>query len=1574
MTGEKRTIVASPVASPVKDNNIRTSFENFITNIDIRDIDIRDIDFKDFKDFKDVEYRTVNNNDSDSDSDSNKNVNKMINILKSYSEFPKETTDVAKTLSFTGGPFPDVQASSPDDIEMDVQPEPESETPSQDYSQMDVEQQPQQQAQPQSNDSKMEVDPSESLASQPSEKDENEMEEESTKPSETDENEMEEESTKPSETDETYYDGYGFKLKDKKTSQEGKVESYNIEYDDEDIFYYNNYNKNKNFEDAIKNHVTSDVDVKSGMKAFESTMSWFEGIGAMTGFLQASMTSRMAAEVTNIIDSMELEIVKLDKKGNVDYSDIEGRIEKIKEIKIEGDQNMEVSSEGGGINMNKDKESDKGKGITNVEVKDFLLLTGLIKQRAEIPHDFKHPEIKDIAIMTFKFIHNYLLKNVDITQYNDEIQNFIKKLIIKDVPDKKIFNNEWEYYKTILEYVTTIFSGKQQVNEKYRYVKSFTVNYETKTDPMMNIITERIKTFRESGYLKFFKKTRDHEDEKTIFYCDELCRPILGDKSEPIIDAKKLKFNFNDSSYGQMKYLAPLLEYTERTLEEGDEEKDNKLKLTNRRGYYTLPVFYQDYKTNKDKDMQYINRYGYNVANSLDPSVQPRFKSYPSRGSDDDYCFSQSSYNSSGYKNLNQLDYDDKKFIDSFLLRKDKGLDIKESNIFDYVAKQAAIRTFQHSIKKFKIDSVTIEDVYFGKDKDNEEDGNDNDREYSKVIFSVTKGTSKDKIELEFVNFKARKNPPNSIGKVTEALQSYLYENDKKTPKTIAKTSKTSVFVDNYLKLNPPEESKIGRYGIERMLFFMISIKGDGDANQVEYMYNYRDIIDTLGDIIKKGYDVNKEFKEEEIKIIKGYTKEIEKIQSYKDRMFIGTVDKNVFAHAVLQDVPCVMTDGGIQTTIENAEKKRWFFDSLATEKILNTFSFGLGEDNDKRVEELMKVINGSGELDGPKRNYRTLQCISSYGVSTKVTYEEDHVQGIRDDILEYLKRCSKNNDIMKNYAIDESEVKGYIDGVFKAQGGDNFKDLYFAYKMLYEDMLEIVDFNKTLDNIIESRRKINEMTLNYLHDYVFGTNNVLMNEYAIQVKDPDGINESLEKLHEMYSKNMTKEKYNKQIDTGKITFRLEEGINVEAQYRGIMKPGVISRDNRDGTFDVNYDDGVKQTRVDESLIRTVEASSNKSLENLRLICEALSGRRSISSNVLGDSVQQKLTAHVQTMRGRMKGKFEAREDVMSILATIHDMDDIIERKYKKTTVRRLIPGFREGRGKELDDGEEDNDPPTSGPRPPPLGDETLEQKGNIGKGGSSSSSSSSSSSDKVVKMETEGDTTLLDRKKIGGPSESSKDDETYELSDIEDINIEKDIDTDESNVNIRQEGDLKLVDFDSEDDYSSQNYLPLERNPSSVSGVSDMTGDDDDVSYQRVTGPNIEESASLIPQVPGQYNINENVLSGNFIQEDDNVSTGTDSTHLSKKRPVDFDDRSIVIEGEKNKKSRNQNPSEPKAPERKRSSTFGGGLFSWLTGGSNNSSVVKRNRNGKTRHVRFKDSNNGGGKNKTRKVREWRW
>ena len=97
-------------------------------------------------------------------------------------------------------------------------------------------------------------------------------------------------------------------------------------------------------------------------------------------------------------------------------------------------------------------------------------------------------------------------------------------------------------------------------------------------------------------------------------------------------------------------------------------------------------------------------------------------------------------------------------------------------------------------------------------------------------------------------------------------------------------------------------------------------------------------------------------------------------------------------------------------------------------------------------------------------------------------------------------------------------------------------------------------------------------------------------------------------------------------------------------------------------------------------------------------------------------------------------------------------------------------------------------------------------------------------------------------------------------------------------------------------------------------------------------------------------YVPNTNVVPKGSGDQQSVYSTGT-------KRSIDLDDE------------RNNNKKNRKSPR-----GSGGGLFSWLTGGSNNSSVVKRNRNGKTRHVRFKDSNNGGGKNKTRKVREWRW
>ena len=57
----------------------------------------------------------------------------------------------------------------------------------------------------------------------------------------------------------------------------------------------------------------------------------------------------------------------------------------------------------------------------------------------------------------------------------------------------------------------------------------------------------------------------------------------------------------------------------------------------------------------------------------------------------------------------------------------------------------------------------------------------------------------------------------------------------------------------------------------------------------------------------------------------------------------------------------------------------------------------------------------------------------------------------------------------------------------------------------------------------------------------------------------------------------------------------IREGSKVEARYRGKSRyyPGVVRRENRDGTFDIDYDDGEKEMFVAVELIRLLDAPSN---------------------------------------------------------------------------------------------------------------------------------------------------------------------------------------------------------------------------------------------------------------------------------------------------------------------------------------------------------------------------------------------
>eukprot|EP00903_Cladosiphon_okamuranus_P006300 g6178.t1 len=64
-----------------------------------------------------------------------------------------------------------------------------------------------------------------------------------------------------------------------------------------------------------------------------------------------------------------------------------------------------------------------------------------------------------------------------------------------------------------------------------------------------------------------------------------------------------------------------------------------------------------------------------------------------------------------------------------------------------------------------------------------------------------------------------------------------------------------------------------------------------------------------------------------------------------------------------------------------------------------------------------------------------------------------------------------------------------------------------------------------------------------------------------------------------------------KPLETRNTQSRLEEGMKVEARYKGRSRyyPGRITRVHRDGTCDIDYDDGERERMVDASLVKSLE-------------------------------------------------------------------------------------------------------------------------------------------------------------------------------------------------------------------------------------------------------------------------------------------------------------------------------------------------------------------------------------------------
>lgn len=908
-------------------------------------------------------------------------------------------------------------------------------------------------------------------------------------------------------------------------------------------------------------------------KLKNKTEQIIQGLSFMNSFAVAVFPSNISCVINSLLDAMDIEIVEEEE-------------EEIEEEEIEG----------GGVNI------DSSVSQYDDILKTFLKRIGLSKQIHEIPHDFNHTDMKGITRDMFHYIHDHLknkFENVYKGQYKTHvIQNFINDLIMNyDIKDKKVFTNEWEYYKTINDYILEKYSDKDKINENYKYVKAFNVNFHTTdTDPVMIFIRNRFHIFKRKGFIKFFlkgktdaqlDKNQKEGEEKSIFYCDELCRPIKDDAATPILDVKKMRFNFDDSSYGQMKYNAPLLEYSGLNLKEKETDYD---------GIYTFRTCYTP------EVMKNYNRSAFNVANSLDPSSTPAYILKNKDDDSEDITFVETCKKSSPYKYLEKSDHN---FINSFLIKEDEGLYIDdisdEKTALKYIAKQAAIRAFQHSIDKFEINNVIVEDVYFGL--------NDENDEYSKVCFKITKGEQQppetETICLEFVDKDSRQNPPNSIGQISKALQA-LNENDE------AINEDKYPFIFNYLKLKNPESSSLPD-DHRRKKFFIISIKGDGDADQVEYMYNYRNVFDEV--VSNPKYESTLWNKPT--------------FKKYKNSMFIGTVDKNVFAHAMLQDVPCVMTDAGIETTIPIKEKNRWFFDNIAFEQILHIIMLDdmetIGTDGLKRKTTLNDVIH-KADINGPKRNYKTLQCISTYGVMYKNNYTEDMVEELKTSIINYIQRY---NERMEDE--DKTLIQGAIENVFKKEDvsteyvstEDVIKIQYFAYKLLYEDMIVIIDFNKSLKNIINLRIKINTIMIDYLKDNIFNIKS--MDKYRIDVKNENTIKKDLKKLEELYK------------------------TSLQRDYSRGYSHGYLNVDNQQ-------------------------------LNTIRKICKHLS--KDIEPIRFDENIKDKIKNYTGTLRSRTAKKFMNRPDIQDIIETINDID--------KTLTEKFGVDFQDPLQKEEGNGEEE--------------------------------------------------------------------------------------------------------------------------------------------------------------------------------------------------------------------------------------------------------------------------------------------
>ena len=150
------------------------------------------------------------------------------------------------------------------------------------------------------------------------------------------------------------------------------------------------------------------------------------------------------------------------------------------------------------------------------------------------------------------------------------------------------------------------------------------------------------------------------------------------------------------------------------------------------------------------------------------------------------------------------------------------------------------------------------------------------------------------------------------------------------------------------------------------------------------------------------------------------------------------------------------------------------------------------------------------------------------------------------------------------------------------------------------------------------------------------------------------------------------------------VPIKFEEGDKVEIDYRGKGKryPGKIFRDLKNGTYDIDYDDGEKERMVDEKIIYLILRKVEQ--EQLSDSSSALLSSQEPAKQVVVDSiVQSVLDQYIQrSLVGKKKYGTTLDRDDLSIVDWIqHTQEELMDatlylEKLKRTMIEKNIIVF----------------------------------------------------------------------------------------------------------------------------------------------------------------------------------------------------------------------------------------------------------------------------------------------------------